>query len=73
MKTQQKQRVETPGDLGVSNNTTGILDQTKTTSWTPVDRESDRKVPTQAILKSSFSVGAIIESEPLPTDVQLKR
>ena len=32
---------------GVSNNTTGTLEQKKTNSWTPVGQATDKKAPAQ--------------------------
>ena len=32
---------------GVSNNTTGTLEQKKTNSWTPVGQATDKEVPAQ--------------------------
>ena len=59
-RTQQLQRVETPGDpLGVSN-TTDTLEQKKTTSWIPLGQQRDKcSAPNQP--NSFLYVGAIIK------------
>ena len=46
----------TPGDPGVSNNTTGTLEQKKTNSWTPVGQATDKKAsaPTRPTKINSF-------------------
>ena len=51
---------------GVSNNTTGTLEQKKTNSWTPVGQATDKK-------KLRPKPTKIIESDARPTGVQLKR
>ena len=37
---------------GVSNNTTGTLEQKKTNSWTPVGQATDKKAPAQKRFKN---------------------
>ena len=37
----------TPGDPGVSNNTTGTLEEKKTNSLTPVSQATDKEAPAQ--------------------------
>ena len=61
--------MEIPG-LNFDNNTTGILEQTKSISWSQVSRETDIKSSGPDHLMNTFEVGAIIEIKPRPTGVQ---
>ena len=62
-KKKKKKRIETFGVPELSN-TTRILKQKKTTSWTPLNRETDIKRSGRI---NSFYVEAIIEYEPRRT------
>ena len=66
MRTRQLQRAETPGDpIGVSNTTE--------TLQLNLDGPGNRQVSSPNQPNIQLYVGAIIESEPRPTGVQLKR
>ena len=48
MRTRQKRvAIDTMEIPGVSNNTTGTLEQKKPNSWTPVGQVTDKKAPAQ--------------------------
>ena len=53
MRTQPK-RLDTLGDQCGVNNTTGKLEQKKTTSWFPVDRETNIKCSGPDQIKYTF-------------------